>query len=101
MEDKPYLPPRMKELVEFLESFPEASGHPLFDHYRVLVPGLDYPNINQAKPAYRKASGEAVEFMNAEAAQYDFDRYLVENGHVPAILLGERDGDHYFISYWK
>jgi hypothetical protein len=107
MGEEPYLPPRMKKLVDHLENFPEAGGHPLFDHYRVLVPGLDYPSANHAgfdsktPPSFRKVSGELAEFDNWDQAQMELDRHLVEEGLVPAILLGERDGEHYFISYWK
>ena len=66
---------RMRELIDLLEEFPAIGGKPLFDHYRVLLPGLKHDSDD----------------LNIE---------LFKAKHTVGVLLGERDGHHYFISYW-
>lgn len=66
---------RMKELIDLLEEFPAIGGKSLFDHYRVLLPGLKHDNKN-------------------------LDTELFEAKHIVGVLLGERDGENYFISYF-
>lgn len=67
---------RMKELIDLLEEFPAIGGKPLFDHYRVLLPGLKHDD---------------KDLLNME---------LLKAKHTVGVLLGERDGEHYFISYF-
>ena len=69
----------MKNLVDLLEEYPPSSGCALFDHYRVLVPGG---------------------LWGGATSQKTLDETLIQRGEMAAVLLGERDGDHYFISYW-
>ena len=65
-----------KDLVDFLENFPPLGGKAVFDHYRVVMPSLF--NGNNPK----------------------IDRYLLKSQQMVGVLLGERDGEQYFISYW-
>ncbi len=71
----------MKSLIDFLEEYPPLAGCALFDHYRILAPGGNW---------YADTSDE----------QKKIDQTLIQNGEMEAVLLGERDGDHYLISYW-
>ena len=64
--------PNMKRLVDFLEKFPGLDGHPVFDNYLVLLPVLD-------------------------GATNDV---LFKDNYIIGVLVGERQGDYYFISYW-
>jgi len=73
------LSPEILNLIDYLEEFPDAGGFPLFDHYRILVAGNNY----------FKSIFESIEL----------DRQLIKRKEIPAILLGERDGDCYFICY--
>lgn len=92
---------KMGDLIDFLEMFPELGGKPLFDHYRVLVPGLNYPNHFQTPPFhFKKPDGTVVEYDTIQQSQIDLDMTLLGEKAVVGVLLGERDGDHYFISYW-
>ena len=95
-----FAPESMVKLVDFLEAFPETGGKPLFDHYRVLVPSFNYPNIFRPDAAYKDTFGELVTFRTAEEAQRMLELTLLREKHTVAVLLGERDGDHYFISYF-
>jgi hypothetical protein len=70
---------RLSELVDFLEEFPPLSGKPLFDHYRVVLPGFNHRHC-------------------PERITLGMD--LFEAKQTVGVLLGERDGEHYFIGYW-
>jgi hypothetical protein len=92
---------KMSELIDLLEEYPELGGKPLFDHYRVLVPGLNYPNHFQTPPfRFKKPDGTMAEYDTIQQSQIDLDMTLLESKAVVGVLLGERDGDHYFVSYW-
>ena len=60
--------------MQHLEAFPELGGKPVFDHFLVVVPGLD---------------GDMAH-----------EKELISEGRIIPVLLGERDGKCYFISYW-
>jgi hypothetical protein len=68
------------DVIDYLENFPEINGHPLFDHYRVLVAGTNY--------------------FSSNIKVIDLDIELIKRKEIAAVLLGERDGDFYFISYF-
>lgn len=67
---------KMKNLVSHLDAFPECGGKPLFDHYWVLIP--TYTEIGKVPN------------------KIPIHTYLRTIG----VLLGERDGQIYFVSYW-
>jgi len=73
------LSPEVLDIINYLEEFPDAEGFTLFDHYRVLVAGNN--------------------FFSSICKSIELDRQLVKSEEIPAILLGERDGDCYFICY--
>lgn len=82
----------MLKLIKFLDNFPQMGGRPLFDHYRVLVPGLrchhtyDYDSM---------ASYDAL-----ERYQLKLEHEIIKSETGAGIILGEVDGDHYFVSYF-
>lgn len=69
---------RIKPIIDFLDAFPESGYKPIFDHYRVVVPGIVYAN---------------------EALKYKLDMDMLEKRQLVGALLGETDGKHYFLSY--
>jgi hypothetical protein len=81
-------PQNMLGLVDYLESLPEAGNRPVFDHYLVIMPGI---NSNRAELTVTPTDVRPSEsfYQHAIARKY----------FIPA-LLGERDGKTYFISYW-
>lgn len=78
-----YVPEKIKLLVDFMEEYPEISGHALFDNYWVVIPDLPY---SLEIPSY---------FIDSQGIKHDYD-----NDNIVGALLGERDGEHYFICYW-
>lgn len=84
------IPPQMEELLSLLDAYPEMGCKPLFDHLRVFVPGAAYPNT---------VSEFAPEDIVPKSVK-ETDIALMDKGLLIPVLLGERDGDHYFVSYW-
>ena len=93
---------QIKAVIEHLESFPESGGHALFDHYKVLVAGTDFLENHQKKAGYcfRMPDGTMSSGPRIFNCQLKLDSELIKQKEVPAVLLGERDGDCYFISYF-
>jgi hypothetical protein len=94
-------PAAVARVVERLEAFPALGGKPAFDHYRVIVPGLFYPSYFQRPPYhFVDPSGVRLEFDSMWEAQQALDAAMIETKTITPVLVGERDGDHYFICYW-
>jgi len=74
---------RIEKIINHLEHLPEKGGKPVFDHYLVVVPGMGL-------------QGEAGRRQNPVASDNEM---IMENLIFP-IIVGERDGKCYFISYW-
>lgn len=89
-------PDQVRKVIERLESFPELNGKPVFDHYYVLAPTFDGFTIF----GFREQSGEVKQYTWQSEAHRELDRYLIKSGLVPAVLLGDLDGEMYFICYW-
>lgn len=79
-------PEKVLETIERLESFEDAGGKSIFDHYVVIVPSILLP--------------EKIAFNYNEDVETKLDVTLVEKELVTPILVGEKDGLCYFISYW-
>lgn len=94
---KDHTPKRITEIIDLLESYPEAGGHPLFDHYRILVPGVAYTGYSYK--TYEETD-EQKEFEDHWEVVCELDKDMVKYRDLVPILLGEREGEHYFICYW-
>jgi hypothetical protein len=91
-------PPEMERVIDFLEKYPDMGGKPLFDHYRVFVPSVEH---NRYESEYSPTLYDSFsEKRIYQQSQKSIDTTLMSRGLMLAVLLGERDGDHYFISYW-
>ena len=75
--------PRIEKIIKHLEQLPEKKGKPVFDHYIIVVPGMT------VQGEYRKRHNPVA--TDAEMIMEDL---------IHPILVGERDGKCYFISYW-
>ena len=73
LELKGFLSQETCDVINRLENFPEIRGHSLFDHYKIVF--------------FRKYDCNTTDYN------------LVKNKEVVSILLGEKDGDFYFICY--
>lgn len=92
----------IKRLIDHLEVFPEANGKAIFDNYVVLVPGPFYPrNATEGQFTIRDANGIHLVYNTREAALFSLDSIMLKNNVIPSVLLGERDGKCFFISFWK
>lgn len=89
----------MKSLVDYLDEYPPLGRRTLFDHFRVLVPGGEWQESigSLAHSSMERSAG--LSFPDVLIGQKRIDETLIRKG-MTAILLGERDGEHYFVSYW-
>lgn len=95
---------KIRDLVESLESFEDVNGKAIFDHYVVVVPGLEISEFDGSAdtPIYRlldRETGQTKDFNNRHEAYKTLDTTLIEEQAVTPILLGESDGKCYFICY--
>lgn len=84
-------PKQIVDLIQFLDAFPELNGKPLFDHYRVLIPSINYSCCNPFG---------LLSYEQLAKRQTELDLELLGSSRVIAVILGEVDGRHYFISYF-
>lgn len=101
-ELEPHASLEVLKLIDHLEGFPDAEGFSIFDHYRVLVPGLNYPNTfgTSYECSIRLADGSLFRSTSLQKIQMRLDIELLQEKQIVAALLGERDGEFYFISYF-
>lgn len=88
-------PSKVIQMVDYLEAMPGLNGS-AFDHYVVLVPGIDHPNQN----LFLMDTEGVKEFKDKESLEKELDLMLIQDKTVIPILLGEKDGKCYFICYW-
>jgi hypothetical protein len=86
----------IKKIVAHLDSFPENAGKPIFDHFMVLVPGINFP-----KATLMKANGDKQKFESIEACNKGIDLEFIAQKVTVPVLLGEREGKCYFICLWE
>lgn len=91
----------IKETIKILESFPDAGNKPIFDHFGVLVPGIQFPFFKDNLYSFIDENGIVNSYKNKDEASKALDRMLVKNGHLHPIIVGERDGKCYFICYFS
>ena len=86
--------PKVQGVHLALESAPEVGYKPLFDHFYVLIPSVEYPTSD-----FRGFVLD--EKIRAERGRNVLDVQLVKNGILKAALLGEVDKNLYFICFWE
>tara|TARA_Y100000034_G_scaffold43496_3_gene53094 strand:- start:19529 stop:20794 length:1266 start_codon:yes stop_codon:yes gene_type:complete len=89
----------MQTLIDYLENFPDIGGKPIFDHFRVLVPGIAYPAKDWSRGTYLNEKGKKIS-GTVEKVKTDVDMMFIRQGTYCPILLGEKDEHCYFLSYW-
>jgi hypothetical protein len=90
----------IRNTVNFLEEFPDADNKPIFDHFGIIVPGVEFPFKKQNMYTISDERGMLQTYTHREDALRKLDSILVKGKYFPAILIGERDGKCYFISYF-
>jgi hypothetical protein len=91
----------LPKTINYLENFPLVGCKPIFDNFWVVVPTIDFPKKANGKWCFLDDNGESKAFMSYDKAKLEFDLMLVKNGYLNPILLGEKDGKSYFITYWN
>lgn len=97
------------QAMQRLDSLPAFGGKPMFDHFLVMVPSPQ-PMYWESKGSFEKiiknkgfsiVKGDKTEvFDNPLSAKICLDTLLVQEGRVHPIVLGERDGQCYFLAFW-
>ena len=86
---------RTMEVIDRLENFPEANGKPIFDHYGVIVPSIQY-KLNYINDG----DGIIQNFIESHEASRTLDKILIEKKIIYPVIVGERDGKCFFICHW-
>jgi len=91
-----------KQIVNFLESFPEANGKPIFDHFGVIVSGVKYFKNKSKRTNFSvKLENQAVEtFCQTDDFVCFLDKKFIQKKIYSAIIVAEKDGKTYFICYF-
>ena len=87
VHDAQYQPESVMAVIDHLESFPDAAGKPIFDHYLILTPSFARVNIDKRGNTSVKATPNYWD--------------LIKNNECVPILLGECNGKCYFICYYS
>jgi hypothetical protein len=86
-----------RQIVALTERLPDADGKPIFDHYGVIVPGVAYP---KKEPRFVLEDDTLRSFDTIEQAKKTLDLTLIRRECLRPIVVGERDGRCYFVSYF-
>ena len=94
----------VRETISLLEAFPDAGGKPIFDHFGVIVPGISFPttkivNITTLY-SFLDERGIVQSYSTREEAIKSLDLILIKNEYFHGVLVGEKDGKCFFISYF-
>jgi hypothetical protein len=94
-------PEGVLKTVRTLECFPDADDKPIFDHFGLIVPSIGFPPASSEETySFIDDKGLCRTFSQRESAMKELDTILIRNGHFHPIIVGEKDGKCYFISYW-
>lgn len=99
------------KVIEHLENLPEVGGRPIFDHYVVVTPTI-IPRSVLISQSFKNKAGQKVaanDLPKCIASKGDssmpilkaFDVELIINKSIMPILMAEREGKCYFISYFE
>ena len=94
-------PAGVAKMLEALDSHVDANGHPLFDNYWVVVPGVtvNTGSCDTWQFSDNKQTYKFIEYWDYATA---LDQYLIKEGQLFGILLGEQINTRacYFINYF-
>lgn len=92
-------PPRVKEVLDSLESHVDMDGNPIFDHYWLVVPSIAISENDNSESQF---CHEGVIYRFKEGFREVFDKYLILTDQVFPILMGEHVSNRacYFICFW-
>ena len=83
------------EIISTLDNFPDANGKPIFDHYGIIVPSIQY-KLNYINDECNMIQN----FSNSIDSSKALDKILIKGKHIHPIIIGEKDGKCFFICHW-
>ena len=94
-ELKSIAPESVMEIISTLDNFPDANGKPIFDHYGIIVPSIQY-KLNYINDECNMIQN----FSNSIDSSKALDKILIKGKHIHPIIIGEKDGKCFFICHW-
>lgn len=92
---------RVEKILSQLESFHDMADRPVFDHFWVVCPGIEYPNSPLEGSWCIKTEGSVKKFSTQDQAFVALDKEMTRAGAMNPVLIGEMNGKCYFISYYN
>lgn len=92
------MPEGVSRTIGLLEEFPDAHGKPIFDHFGIIVPGVNFPRVEPWE--FTDDAGILQRFQTREDALKALDKILVKGRYFYPIIVGEKDGKCYFVSFF-
>lgn len=90
-----------KSIICHLENFPDVGDKPIFDHFGVIVPGVEFPIRKSESFTFLDRSGLVRTFSGRESALKELDTILIQGKDIYPAIIGEKDGKCYFVSYFQ
>lgn len=90
-----------KNIICHLENFPDVGDKPIFDHFGIIVPGIEFPLKKSETFTFLDKTGISQNFDTREKALKALDITLIKDKDIYPIIIGEKDGKCYFISYFQ
>ena len=95
------VPENVKKTISLLEAFPDSGNKPIFDHFGVIVPSINFPVKSEAGYSFLDSKGIVHVLQTREEAAKLFDINLIKNDYICPIIIGEKDNKCYFICYFR
>ncbi len=98
------IPEKTQRILDMVENYPCIGNKPIFDHYWVVCPSISV-GYNELNYKWKLSSkGEQQGLLSHELAiprhLAEIDFYLTTENVFRPIVLGEKDGKCFFLSYW-
>lgn len=92
-----------KNILHLCDNHPDTNGKPIFDNYHVLVPTIYYPsNMFLCNNFWMTKTDKGIQYHeDSNDCLKTIDTFLIRTGSLLPIILGEFNGEYYFISYYK
>jgi len=90
-----------RNIICHLENFPDVGDKPIFDHFGVIVPGVEFPLRKSQSITFLDKAGIIRSFIDRESSLKELDGILVQDKDIYPIIIGEKDGKCYFIAYFQ
>lgn len=101
-------PKHVQESLAAVEAHPDMGGKAMFDQFWVIVPGFalapemhEYSMFSGKVWVIAKPDKTAEIYQSAADAEKALDFRLTAEGCLRPVILGEKDGKCYFLTYWN